>query len=99
MMRINTEMLWLLSSPALEVLIVLLMCGAYLAFINPQTLQAKSATFFLLKLGIPGNNCNVFVSCGRHVCLIDNIKLVEISGCSKLDDIQMYGLSKRDPSY
>lgn len=49
------------SSPALEVLIVLLMCGAYLALINPQMLQAKSGTFFLLNLGIPenisGSNC------------------------------------------
>lgn len=64
-------MLWLLSSPALELLIVLLMCGAYLAFINPQTLQNTSATFFLLKLGIPenipGSSCNVFVSCGHRV--------------------------------
>lgn len=45
MMRINTEMLWPFSSPALEVLIVRLMCGAYLAFINLQTVQVNQPHF------------------------------------------------------
>lgn len=78
------------------------MCAAYLAFVNPQTLQAKSATFFLLNSeileNISGSDCNVFVSCGHRVCLIDKVELVEISRCCKLNDIHVYGSSK-DPSY
>lgn len=35
----------------LKVLITLLMCGAYLTFVNPPTVQVKSPTFFPFELG------------------------------------------------
>lgn len=87
-----------------EVLIMLLMCDAYLTFDNPKTMQIRSVTFCLLNLGIPENNTGTkcyaaSVMWPSYLYLIDNIELVYMSGCCEKNENQMYGSSRRDSSY